>query len=302
MKSHLIKQFSQRGARLNCCYFIRKGNMIMNEDTIFRDQLHRDGIGTIDDITCGYFDCSRFHGISTSPVRVSTRFEIEYYLEDALSVFVDETEYPIKENHILIVKPGQRRFSRLPFRTMYLKFSADGILAETLNSATEYFPVLNSAIIRKQFHEAILLYDIKGKELLFISKVLELLHLILYDSLINGNSANINFEAAAAAKKFINENYALPISLKDIANAASLSPNYFHTVFKATCNMTPHDYLINRRILAAKEMMWNTDNSISEIAEKCGFGNQQYFSQVFKQQLGISPGQYRKKQQQNYLK
>ena len=273
----------------------------MSKTSIFRDELQRTGIGNIDRITCGYFDCSKFEGLPLSPTRVSTRFEIDYYLADGLSTTVDGVEYPIKEDHILIAKSGQHRFSQLPFRTMYLKFLATGTLADKLNIAPIYFPAVNIQRIRDLFTEVILLYDNEDKVLVFHSKILELLHLILSDSLLSDTSTSINISVAAAAKKFINDNYMNAISLKDIADAVSLSPNHFHTVFKATCRMTPREYLINRRISAAKEMLWDTDKVIPEIAEKCGFGCQQYFTQIFKKQTGITPGKYRKQLQQNYL-
>lgn len=273
----------------------------MNKETIFRDEQQRTGIGTANHITCGYFDCSKFEGLSLSPTRESTRFEVDYYLADGLSTTVNDVEYPVREDYILITKPRQHRFSRLPFRTMYLKFSAEGALADRLSAAPTFFPAVNNRRIRELFAEVILLYDIAEKELLFHSKMIELLHLILSDSLLSETSININIGVANAAKKFINENYRQPISLKDIADAVSLSPNHFHTVFKSTCRMTPHEYLINRRISAAKEMLWDAEKRIPEIAEKCGFGCQQYFTQIFKKQTGITPGKYRKKLQQDYL-
>ena len=271
------------------------------ESGIFRDEQQRIGIGSVSHITCGYFDCSKFEGLSSSPTRVSTRFEIDYYLTDGLSTTVDGKEYPVREDSILIAKAGQQRFSRLPFCTMYLKFTVDGRLADQLNQAPTYFQAVNSHKIRGLFSEVILLYDNAEKELIFHSKLLELLHLILSDSMLSEAPANINVSVTSAAKKFINDHYTQPISLKDMAAAVSLSPNHFHTVFKATSRMTPHQYLTNRRIAAAKEMLWDADKSIPEIAEACGFGCQQYFTQSFKKQTGISPGKYRKKLQQDYL-
>lgn len=273
----------------------------MNEKHIFRDEQQRSGIGVVDHITCGYFDCSKFEGLSLSPTRLSTRFEIEYYLADGLSTTVDDVEYPVKEDYVLIARAGQRRHSRLPFRTMYLKFTAEGELAELLSAAPCYFPAVNRQRIKDLFAEVILLYDNESKEILFHSKMLELLHIILSDSMLSDTFMNINISVADTAKKFMDENFTQPISLKDIADAVSLSPNHFHAIFKATCQMTPHEYLINRRISAAKEMLWDSNKNIPEIAERCGFGCQQYFTQAFKKHTGFTPGKYRKRLEQNYL-
>ncbi len=275
----------------------------MKEESTFRDLQQRVGLGKISQITCGYFDCTRagYAGQAVSPPRKTTRFEIEYFLSDGISCTVDEFTYPIKEHHILITKPGQLRFSQLPFRTMYLKFSAEGILADRLISTPTYFLATNTQKILELFTEINILYDTDGKELIFHSEMLELLDLILTDSTRSESTQNINIQVTSAAKKYINENYSKPISLKNIADAVSLSPNHFHTIFKATCQMTPHEYLMNRRIAIAKEMLWDSKIGLSEIAEKSGFGCQQYFSQAFKKKTGLAPGKYRKRLQQDYL-
>lgn len=253
------------------------------------------------DITCGYFDCSEFAGLTISPCREVAKFEIEYYLADGLTTTTNGVEYPVKKDYIRIAIPGQHVFSRLPFYTMYLKFSVDGILAKKFQTMPQYFAAVNTHKIKDLLGEVIRLYDDKNQELLFNSKLLEVLHVIISDSLLSNTPKNINVKVVETAKKYVDENYSQPITLSDIAMAVSLSPNHFHTVFKATYQMTPHEYLISKRISAAKEMLWNTQIGISEIAEKCGFGCQQYFSEVFKKEVGITPGKYRKTLQQNYF-
>ena len=85
-------------------------------------------------ITCGYWDCSEFENLTVSPKRKTTRFEIEFYLEDGLSTFADNNEYIIKKHYIQIAKPNQVRYSNLPFKTMCLKFSVEGDIAERLKA------------------------------------------------------------------------------------------------------------------------------------------------------------------------
>ncbi len=52
-------------------------------------------------------------------------------------------------------------------------------------------------------------------------------------------------------------------------------------------------YITLLRIGKAKEMLWNTDKSITEIAMSIGFNSSQYFSRVFKNYVGVTPGEYR---------
>ena len=83
-----------------------------------------------ENITCGYCDCSEFGNLEISPKRKVTKYEFEFYLEDGKTTTTDNNVYSIKKDYIQIAKPGQIRFSELPFRTAYLKFNVDGDIAE----------------------------------------------------------------------------------------------------------------------------------------------------------------------------
>lgn len=253
------------------------------------------------DITCGYFDCSEFQGLDVSPKRTTKKFEIEYYLSDESSTFADDKEYPVRNNFIRIATPNQTVYSHLPFYTIYLKFSADGVLAEKLNKVPKYFRCIDFHKMKKLLEELIKLQDDEKQILLFNSKMLEVLQQILNEAQFSKTPKNINVDVVLKAKAFVDENFSKPITLKDVADKVALSPNHFHTVFKTTYKITPHDYLIEKRISAAKDMLWHTQNPIDLIAEKCGFGCQQYFTDVFKKRLGTTPARYRKTLQQNYF-
>lgn len=252
-------------------------------------------------ITCGYYDCSEFGSLSVSPKRRTTKFEIEFYLEDGLSTFSDENEYKIKKYHIQIAKPNQIRYSILPFKTMCLKFSVDGDIAQNLLKAPEYFRSSHPERIIEKLDEIILLNESGNNDLLLHSRLLSFINLILYDSEIPNLQSGQNYEIIANAKRFIETNYKDNITLKNIANSVNLSPIYFHNIFTAACNISPHDYLINCRIAEAKRQLWNSNIPINLIAEKCGFGCQQYFTKIFKKQTGVTPAKYRKETQKNYL-
>ena len=62
-----------------------------------------------------------------------------------------------------------------------------------------------------------------------------------------------------------------------------------------TYGISPHDYLISHRISIAKDMLLNTELSISEIAEQTGFRDVFALSRVFRQKQKLSPSEYRRK-------
>ena len=92
---------------------------------------------------------------------------------------------------------------------------------------------------------------------------------------------------------YINEHFAEPLSLKDLAAGASLSPFYFTRVFARETGMTPHQYLIATRLNSAKFLLKSTDISIKEIAFNSGFTSESSFCSTFKKWEHITPSEYR---------
>lgn len=252
-----------------------------------------------EDITCGYFDCSEFGTLKTSPNRVVTKYELEFYLEDGKTTTTDNRTFEIKKDHILIAKPGQIRHSELPFRTAYVKFTADGDIAKSLEQIPEYFCSSHPQRMYDKIDEIILLNEI-GNKLLLYSHLLSLLNMVLFDAGIPSSRNGNHYETVAKAKQYIETNFEKPIKLKDIASCVHLSEIYFYNIFHETVGRSPHQYLIDCRIKHAKKLLWNTEIPIWEVAEKSGFGCQQYLNKVFKKETGITPASYRKNFQQNY--
>jgi len=253
------------------------------------------------DITCGYYDCSEFGDLNISPKRKTTKFEIEFYLEDGLATFADDKKYIIKKHYIQIAKPNQVRYSHLPFKTMFLKFSVDGEIAKRLQTTPEYFKCNHPEKIIEKLNEIILLNENHNNELTLYSRMLSLLNLVFYDSEISNRKISSNYKVISQAKRYIEENLKENINLKDIANSVNLSPIYFHNIFTAACGLSPHDYLIDCRIIEAKKQLWSSNIPMQKVAENCGFSSQPHLNRIFKKETGISPGQYRKAIQKNYL-
>lgn len=254
-----------------------------------------------ENITCGYCDCSEFGNLKNSPRRTVRQFEIEFYLADGLTTIVNKTTYPVLQHHILIAKPNQLRYSFLPFQTQYLKFKVEGVLAEQLLAAPDYFRSSHPERIQKLLDDIILLNESSERnEINFYSKILAVLNLILNDSKIPESQSGDSYGIAASAKRYIENHFSQPLRLCDIAKSVGLSSTYFHNLFTSATGTTPHQYLINCRISNAKKMLWDTEIGLVEIAEKSGFGNQQYLNKIFKKETGFTPGMYRKNFQNNY--
>ncbi|MCL2801339.1 MAG: helix-turn-helix domain-containing protein [Treponema sp.] len=102
-----------------------------------------------------------------------------------------------------------------------------------------------------------------------------------------------HFSALRKAERYIWTNYTRKLSLKEIANASGLSAPYFSTVFKEEMGENLSNYLNRLRVEKAAAMLVTTNQPISEIASKCGFEDQSWFSKIFKNNTGLTPGKYR---------
>lgn len=112
---------------------------------------------------------------------------------------------------------------------------------------------------------------------------------------IKDKNENKNQRQIMKAKKYISENYDKDLSLNDIAEEVYLSPNYFSNLFKEQINQTVISYLTEVRISKSKKMLKESNLKIYEIAERVGYNNSRYFSQLFKKKLGVTPNEYRKR-------
>src|SRR5262249_22175649 len=82
------------------------------------------------------------------------------------------------------------------------------------------------------------------------------------------------------------------ISVEALARLANLSVCYFVRAFKQSVGVTPHDYLIRRRVERAMELLSDTDLSLSEIALAAGFADQSHCARRVRQHVRMSPRDY----------
>ena len=92
---------------------------------------------------------------------------------------------------------------------------------------------------------------------------------------------------------FIEENIDQKLSLEKLAAIVHLSQFHFVRVFKEAFGITPHQYIIQRRLERAKILLDVTRLSIQEVAIETGYANQSHFTTQFRKYVGITPVAYR---------
>ncbi|MFW5870422.1 MAG: helix-turn-helix domain-containing protein, partial [Candidatus Sumerlaeota bacterium] len=107
-------------------------------------------------------------------------------------------------------------------------------------------------------------------------------------------AASLRLLQIAQAIGHLEANYAAPINLESLARMAHMSVRNFQRVFHDCVGDSPIRYLIRTRVLKAAEQLRQSGLSISEIAFRVGFDDNNYFARQFRQVMGCSPKAYRK--------
>ncbi|MFM0168803.1 AraC family transcriptional regulator [Paraburkholderia sediminicola] len=94
------------------------------------------------------------------------------------------------------------------------------------------------------------------------------------------------------AAEFIDENCTQSLKLEDICEAADLSASHLIRAFKQRYGMTPHAYLVNRRIQYSRAQL-RRGRVIADVALDAGFADQAHLQRIFKRLVAATPGQYR---------
>ncbi len=98
------------------------------------------------------------------------------------------------------------------------------------------------------------------------------------------------------AMQYLEQHYAEPLRLKELAKAAEWSVPHLHDRFKEELGLSPHQALIRRRIQAARELLASTNDPVKSVSSRCGFPTAAAFCAQFKKITQLSPKEYRKRQ------
>lgn len=96
------------------------------------------------------------------------------------------------------------------------------------------------------------------------------------------------------AIRIINEKYDDDLSLSTVAKLLSITPQYLSNTFKSNIGVTFSSYLIAIRLQHAEKLLIETNKSITDICDMCGYKNFSHFIRSFKNAYGMSPSLYRK--------
>lgn len=91
---------------------------------------------------------------------------------------------------------------------------------------------------------------------------------------------------------YINAHLSDNLSVSTLAGLVGLSPHYFSCLFKNTVGITPHRYVLNKRISEGRRLLTTRQSSILEVAMTLGFASQSHFTDVFRKVTGTTPRRF----------
>ncbi len=155
--------------------------------------------------------------------------------------------------------------------------------------------------LQKDFNEMIS-YEMSAYTGAEIQKIAKLLYLISLFCELTENSHNpstartkqsVDSFSIVKAMDYIQNNYFEKFTLEELAKIANMSRSTFLRQFNLLCSCTPQQYLTRIRIAKAQKLLDDSDRTISNIAQDCGFFDSSHFDRIFRQEKGISPSAYR---------
>lgn len=96
---------------------------------------------------------------------------------------------------------------------------------------------------------------------------------------------------------FIHDHFSDKLTIADIAAAAFVSERECYRLFRRILHTTPLDYLRDYRLQAARQLLAESSESVTAIAQRCGFGSSSAFGKLFREKFGATPAEYRRSRQ-----
>jgi AraC family transcriptional regulator len=107
------------------------------------------------------------------------------------------------------------------------------------------------------------------------------------------SSGGLTHEKARLIVEYVEANLGRHMSIRELANLVQLGPYHFVRMFKRSLALTPHRYVLERRIERAKELLQSSCAPLAEIGLSLGFNTQSHFTSTFHRLVGNTPGEFR---------
>lgn len=223
-----------------------------------------------------------------------------------LDFHAQEKQY-LSPNEIVIFNPNQvhqtnsKTKKSLDYYTLHVNLQwCKSVQSELYSNNDKFIDIKPNIINEKNIHDELIriFEDICLNKSEYENKKLEevLIYILKkYSKIDNANDRNeCENILLDEVKRYILENINNPITLKDISLEVGYDESYITRVFKNEFGLTPHAFLINKRVEKARDKLLNDEHvNLAQLSNEVGFYDQSHFSKVFKRVFAITPNKYK---------
>jgi len=116
---------------------------------------------------------------------------------------------------------------------------------------------------------------------------------MMRESYVLGESTK--YKRMEKAIKYIYENYDKPLTVDSLAEMSHMSASHLQRMFRDVFKLSPMKMVMKNRIRAARHLLLNTNQTITEIAHRTGFYDHSHFIKQFQKDVGMSPTNFKNK-------
>lgn len=221
-------------------------------------------------------------------------YELVYYFSGQGYCRIENKKYEYQENTCVIIPP---EFSHNDVHKTDCNLVCIGFTIENQD-----FPVLQGSFPDLSGKIRASLTDIdaefKERKTDFMEIIGNLLKNILFEVKrtlgAQPQRATSHEDSIYQVLNYIDEYFLTDITREQLASISQYSYDRFRHIFKTVMNISPKQYIFNKRLEYSKTLLATTALSITEIAFQCGFSSTSHYIQAFKKATNITPAQYRK--------
>lgn len=250
---------------------------------------------------CGFAQCELLHSYGPA----SRPNYIIHYIMDGKGIYqVGEKKYKLSKGQGFLIEPEELTFYQAdqeePWSYLWVgvggtgakKFIQDlGLNSQQLIFQCDDGERLKEIILDMLKHTKSTvsnLYYLQGKLYEFFS--------VLATDMVIENFTEDTKENhyVQEAISYIRNHYAKGITVEELAQYLGVNRSYLYTIFKNKLDLSPKEFLTKFQISRAKEQLTLTDESVEYIAASCGYRSTLVFTKNFKQEIGMTPTEYRR--------
>lgn len=224
--------------------------------------------------------------------RIIPFYDFTFVTEGSMTYIVDGQPCHLVKNDAVFIRPGSSRI-RVQSDTpvSYVSFNFE-LFPDVSLPFPAFMPDCITATIRKQ----VALYPTAHLSNLSHSreKCLMMLNYILYE-LLNDTVSDSENEHISQILAYVDEHIHEKLSLKDISIQLNLTREYTSYLFKKEMHKTLTEYIHERKLLIARELILSNEMSLTDLAVHLGFEDYNYFYRLFKKYFEITPTELKKR-------